>query len=308
MIDKPKYSSYWNWVDEWLETVTKEIYTGRGPMRVKNIIGPKDPVAFKESLSQVLIRREKEDVRHMMGIPDRLPDTDIYVPLTPEQKRMYNTMYDNLYAEVFGPGGKILEVDATNAVGKLVRLKQIALAPEITLPNDELGMTGCKLEHFKELFDEARDSGQKIAFFSQWGRVVRRMRVLAYSWGHHFEWFTGKDHPKEADRWKAIDAMSNNPDCTGIMSTMAAGGESVDMIEASVVIFSDFGWTKKEHDQAIDRCDRGGQKKMVSVYRVIAEDTVESWICKMQSVKGSIFENSIPVTAILEAFQNRTLR
>ena len=64
-----------------------------------------------------------------------------------------------------------------------------------------------------------------------------------------------------------------------------AGGEGLNLQEASVVLFMDPLWNNAGEQQAIDRVHRIGQKRRVDVIRYVTKGTVEELVVKLQRKK-----------------------
>ena len=67
--------------------------------------------------------------------------------------------------------------------------------------------------------------------------------------------------------------------------SLKAGGTGLNLTAADVVIHYDPWWNVAVQNQATDRAHRIGQKKAVTVYRLIAKDTIEEKILKLQESK-----------------------
>ena len=75
--------------------------------------------------------------------------------------------------------------------------------------------------------------------------------------------------------------------------SLKAGGTGLNLTSADVVIHYDPWWNLSAQNQATDRAHRIGQKNSVQVYKLIAKDTVEEKICKMQEQKRELAESVI---------------
>ena len=60
------------------------------------------------------------------------------------------------------------------------------------------------------------------------------------------------------------------------------------MQEASIVLCVELPWTPTELDQAISRAHRMGQKKRVSVYVLVNQNTIEERLCQILQDKQFI--------------------
>ena len=64
---------------------------------------------------------------------------------------------------------------------------------------------------------------------------------------------------------------------------------------ADVVIHYDPWWNVAAQNQATDRAHRIGQKKVVSVYKLVAKNSIEEKILKMQNDKQNLAESILSV-------------
>ena len=73
--------------------------------------------------------------------------------------------------------------------------------------------------------------------------------------------------------------------------SLKAGGTGLNLTAADVVIHYDPWWNLAAQDQATDRAHRIGQKRAVSVFKLIAKDTVEERIVQMQERKRDLADS-----------------
>ena len=95
--------------------------------------------------------------------------------------------------------------------------------------------------------------------------------------------------PKEK-RVELVNAF--NSDATPVfLISLKAGGTGLNLTGADVVIHYDPWWNQAVQNQATDRAHRIGQTKVVSVYKLIAKDTIEEKIVKMQESKRDLADS-----------------
>ena len=70
--------------------------------------------------------------------------------------------------------------------------------------------------------------------------------------------------------------------------SLKAGGVGLNLTGADVVIHFDPWWNLAAQNQATDRAHRIGQTKKVSVYKLIAKQTIEEKIQKLQETKKNL--------------------
>ena len=68
---------------------------------------------------------------------------------------------------------------------------------------------------------------------------------------------------------------------------MKAGGTGLNLTSADVVIHLDIWWNPQVENQATDRAHRIGQKKKVSVVKLVVQGTIEERILELQNKKSS---------------------
>ena len=73
--------------------------------------------------------------------------------------------------------------------------------------------------------------------------------------------------------------------------SLKAGGTGLNLTAANYVLLLDPWWNPAVEDQAADRAHRIGQKLPVTVYRVVAENTVEDRILDLHGDKRAVSED-----------------
>lgn len=91
-------------------------------------------------------------------------------------------------------------------------------------------------------------------------------------------------------RMPIVDKFQTDPACRLIVCNMIAAGEGLTLTAASNVAFFEFGWNPKTMSQAEDRCHRIGQKDSVTVYSLVAENTIDEEIVALIDAKRQIVE------------------
>ena len=73
------------------------------------------------------------------------------------------------------------------------------------------------------------------------------------------------------------------------LSTLALGGESINLACAQYLIFLDRSWSPKDMMQAVGRVYRPGQKGIPEIIYINAKSTVDSYVKKRLDTKGKWF-------------------
>ena len=246
--------------------------------RLQTLIGP------------FMMRRLKSEV--LKELPDKL-ESVVYTQLSPEQDRLYvaheQQLRESLTAQRKLKGReKVHNENKVEILAELTKLRQICCDPHLLYEN----YTGhaAKLDTIMELVDSARDAGEKVLVFSQFTSflavIAERLRAQGIT---HYT-ITGAT-PKKT-RIDLVNAF--NADETPVfLVSLKAGGTGLNLTGASVVIHADPWWNAAAQSQATDRAHRIGQTRVVSVYRVIAKDTIEERIVKLQQAKSNLADQVI---------------
>ncbi len=88
-------------------------------------------------------------------------------------------------------------------------------------------------------------------------------------------------------RQQAIDAFQNGEGELFLIS-LKAGGTGLNLTAADYVIHMDPWWNPAVEDQATDRAHRIGQERNVTVYRLVAKDTIEEQILALHEEKREL--------------------
>lgn len=83
----------------------------------------------------------------------------------------------------------------------------------------------------------------------------------------------------------SLEKFTNDSTVRILLCSLKCGSLGLNLTVASQVIFFDMFWNPQVHEQAIDRVYRIGQTRDVVVYELIAKDTAEEQIVKLQDKK-----------------------
>jgi SNF2 family DNA or RNA helicase len=93
-----------------------------------------------------------------------------------------------------------------------------------------------------------------------------------------------------AQRKARVDAFQAGEGEIFLIS-LKAGGSGLNLTEADYVIHMDPWWNPAVENQASDRAHRIGQKRPVTIYRLVAENTIEQKIVKLHEHKRDLADS-----------------
>ncbi len=141
----------------------------------------------------------------------------------------------------------------------------------------------------KELLEESFDSGQKVVVFTQYLGMIAILERHLTKLGIDYVTLTGSTR----ERGKVVDRFNNDDECRAFLGSLKAGGTGIDLVGGSVVIHYDRWWNAAREDQATDRLYRIGQKRVVHVFKLITEETLEERIAAIIDRKRRLMESVV---------------
>ncbi|WP_306231710.1 DEAD/DEAH box helicase [Agrococcus beijingensis] len=94
-------------------------------------------------------------------------------------------------------------------------------------------------------------------------------------------------------RQAAIDAFTNDDSVQVIVCSLLAAGVGVNLQRAADMVLAELSWTDAEQTQAIDRIHRIGQSMPVTVWRILAAQTIDTRIAELLDSKAGMVGRAI---------------
>ena len=221
-----------------------------------------------------ILRRMKKDV--LTDLPEKV-EMVMTSEMTAEQRKVYAANLSQLIGQT---GGILSGQNKMRVLAGLTRLRQICCDPRLCLENYQ-GGSG-KLEQLVEVVGEALEAGHRILLFSQFTSMLELIAQALEEEGISMFRLTG-DTDKE-ERMRLVEQF-NAGGAQVFLISLKAGGTGLNLTGADVVIHYDPWWNVSAQNQATDRAYRIGQTKGVQVIKLIASDSVEERIVKIQQQK-----------------------
>lgn len=249
--------------------------------------GTQHPAAehLRARVRPFLLKRKKIDVEK--DLPPKIEST-VHVNMTPSQQAIYLEMLADIRPRVMG---EIAEKGVSGAsisiLAALLRLRQICNHPQsIEAFKDFEDLSSGKFNAMQELIQEALDSNRKILLYSQFVAMLTIMRG----------WFDSQNIPylyldgRTKDRQDLVDQFNTDEKVRVFLISLKAGGTGLNLTGADTVVIYDPWWNPAVEDQAADRAHRIGQKKAVTVYRLVTENSIERRIMDLKAKKAKLVD------------------
>lgn len=231
---------------------------------------------LKKLISPFILRRTKNKV--LSELP---PKTEIThsIELSKEEIAFYEALRRKAISVIeageFNAGQQHLQ-----ALAEITRLRLACC--NSALVNAEIELKSSKLDAFLEIFDELRVNNHRALVFSQFIGHLAIVRRTLDEMGVSYQYLDGST--SLSDREKAVKAFQ-----TGIgdlfLISLKAGGLGLNLTSADYVIHLDPWWNPAIEDQASDRAHRIGQTRPVTIYRMVAKNTIEEKILQLHTTK-----------------------
>ena len=180
-----------------------------------------------------------------------------------------------------------IPIEQNKDAGARQRLRQVlrraCCHPRLALPDSDL--SSAKLDAFNEILDELLENRHKALVFSQFVDHLSLIRAHLDARGIRYQYLDGST--PEPQRRAAVAAFQAGEGELFLIS-LRAGGVGLHLTAADYVIHMDPWWNPAVEDQASDRAHRIGQQRPVTVYRLVAKDTIEERILALHAAKRDL--------------------
>ncbi|XP_044153225.1 DNA excision repair protein ERCC-6 isoform X2 [Bufo gargarizans] len=269
--------------------ITMGGYSNASVVQVKTAY--KCACVLRDTINPYLLRRMKADVKMSLSLPDKNEQV-LFCRLTNEQTQVYQTFIDS--KEVYG----ILNGDMQVFPG-LIALRKICNHPDLFTGGTKI------LKGTKEDLEEE----QQFGYWKRSGKmiVVESLLKIWHRQGHRVLLFTQSRQMLNileafvrrmdytylkmdgtttvASRQPLITKFNEDSLIFVFLLTTRVGGLGVNLTGANRVVIYDPDWNPSTDTQARERAWRIGQKKQVTVYRLLTAGTIEEKIYHRQIFK-----------------------
>jgi SNF2 family DNA or RNA helicase len=259
---------------------------------------------LKTLISPFILRRTKTAV-----LDELPPKTEIVkkITLSDEEMAFYEALrrqaLENLNNLDGNTGAKHLQV-----LAEITRLRQASCNP--LLIDSTIGISSSKMATFLDIVSELRENKHRALVFSQFVTHLALVRKELDKQGIKYQYLDGStpQHQREENVRKF-----QNGEGELFLISLKAGGLGLNLTAADFVIHLDPWWNPAVEDQASDRAHRIGQQRPVTIYRLVAENTIEEKIIQLHATKrdladtlleGSDMSAKLSLSELVELIKN----
>lgn len=238
---------------------------------------------LRRMIHPFILRRLKKDV--LKELPEKLEEA-IVVKMEGEQKALYEAYASRLRLSLEQKDDSEFRSSKLEVLAELTRLRQLCCDPSLLVENYH--GENAKLDACMELVHQAVEGGHKVLLFSQFTSMLDIICDRLSTDGYAYYRIDGSVSKER--RMDMVDSFDYD-EVPVFCISLKAGGTGLNLTAADIVIHYDPWWNQAAQNQATDRAHRIGQTNSVSVYELIAGDTIEEQIQNIKKDKAKLMED-----------------
>ncbi|XP_046572869.1 LOW QUALITY PROTEIN: DNA excision repair protein ERCC-6-like [Haliotis rubra] len=246
---------------------------------------------LRDTINPFLLRRMKADVKVGLDLPQKNEQV-LFCRLTDEQREVYQEYLDSRECQAI-LSGKYKIFAGLITLRKVCNHPDLSTGgPRILVGEDTHGDETLDYGYYKRsgkmivveaLLKLWQTQGHRVLLFSQSRTMLDIMEFFVQKQMYSYLRMDGTS--PIASRQQLIDQFNKDPSIYVFLLTTRVGGLGVNLTGANRVIIFDPDWNPSTDTQARERAWRIGQKKQVTIYRLLTSGTIEEKIYHRQIFK-----------------------
>eukprot|EP01117_Protostelium_nocturnum_P001278 TRINITY_DN1158_c1_g1_i1.p1 TRINITY_DN1158_c1_g1~~TRINITY_DN1158_c1_g1_i1.p1 ORF type:complete len:1186 (+),score=442.11 TRINITY_DN1158_c1_g1_i1:212-3769(+) len=287
--------------NEFVVPITIGGYVKSSPIQIQTAY--KCAVALRDLISPYLLRRLKKDV--LSQLPKKTEQV-LFCHLTTEQRDVYEQFLrsDEVFSILDGKRNSLYGIDILR---KICNHPDLLKRESIERPDDYgfFERSG-KLKVLEQLLPLWKEEKHKILLFSQTRQMMDIIETFLVS--KSFSYYRMDGNTPIKNRAHLVETFNNDPNIFIFLLSTKVGGLGLNLIGANRVIIFDPDWNPSNDSQARERAWRIGQKREVTVYRLVTSGTIEEKIYHRQIFKQYLTDRVLRDPSQKKFFKFKHLR
>ena len=240
---------------------------------------------LKRMVTPFILRRLKTEV--LKDLPEKVEESQV-VRFGDDQQKLYDAQVARMKNLLEEETEESFRRSKIQILAELTRIRQICCDPALLFENYVGG--SAKMEACIDLLRSAIEGEHRVLLFSQFTSMLDLLKARLDREGIAYYEITGATSKKERLR---LVTEFNAGDVPLFLISLRAGGTGLNLTGADIVIHYDPWWNAAAQNQATDRAHRIGQQNPVTVYKLIAKDSIEEKIQQLQEAKLNLADEII---------------
>ncbi|XWS76234.1 hypothetical protein CRYUN_Cryun01aG0158000 [Craigia yunnanensis] len=253
-------------------------YANASPLQVSTAY--RCAVVLRDLIMPYLLRRMKADVN--AHLPKKTEHV-LFCSLTAEQRSVYRAFLASSEVEEILDGSR-------NSLYGIDVMRKICNHPDLlerehSCQNPDYGNPerSGKMKVVAQVLKVWKEQGHRVLLFAQTQQMLDILENFLLTSDYDYRRMDG--HTPVKQRMALIDEFNNSDDIFIFILTTKVGGLGTNLTGADRVIIFDPDWNPSTDMQARERAWRIGQKRDVTVYRLITRGTIEEKVYHRQIYK-----------------------
>ena len=230
---------------------------------------------LKTLIAPFILRRTKQTV--LTELPEKT-EINLTFALSDKEQALYEATRLNALEQANQEDSQYITILAS-----LTKLRRACIAPQLLLANSKLPSS--KLDTAEAIIEELLENNHQALIFSQFVDVLKLLEQRLQKRGIDYCYLDGSmsanKRKQQVDKFQAGTAPL-------FLISLKAGGTGLNLTAADYVLHLDPWWNPAVEQQASDRAHRLGQTRPVTVYRLIAQNTIEEKILQLHEHKQAL--------------------
>ncbi|WP_283708876.1 DEAD/DEAH box helicase [Pseudoalteromonas prydzensis] len=230
---------------------------------------------LKTLIAPFILRRTKQTV--LTELPEKT-EINLTFALSDKEQALYEATRLNALEQASQDDSQYITILAS-----LTKLRRACIAPQLLLENSKLPSS--KLDTAEAIIEELLENNHQALIFSQFVDVLKLLEQRLQKRGINYCYLDGSmssnKRKQQVDKFQAGNAPL-------FLISLKAGGTGLNLTAADYVVHLDPWWNPAVEQQASDRAHRLGQTRPVTVYRLIAQNTIEEKILQLHEHKQAL--------------------
>ena len=245
---------------------------------------------LQRMIAPFVLRRLKKDV--LKFLPDKI-EKNMYAQMDGEQRELYQAHVQRMRMMLDKQNEAEFRRGKIQVLAELTKLRQICCNPALIF--NEYQGESAKTQMCMELIKNAIDGGHRILLFSQFTTMLDMLQDELER--EHIRFLTLTGSTSKERRAELVEEFNEGRSPVFCIS-LKAGGTGLNLTAADIVIHYDPWWNVAVENQATDRAHRIGQDNVVTVYKLIAKDSIEEGIVELQEKKRELADEILASDSI----------
>lgn len=246
--------------------------------------------SLRKKITPFLLRRTKKDV--LKELPKKSVNI-VSLTMDEETRILYDSTLAKAKMEIIKSKDKTSpsrqKFTVFNFLPVLTSLREICVDPSAFY--DGFVSMPIKLSYVLDYAKMSIKGGHKLLIFSSFTKVLDHLTKELDNNGIKSYYINGDVPAKK--RLEISSSFNKNDDVSMMLVSLKAGGTGLNLAGADIVIHLDPWWNLASEEQATDRAYRLGQKRPVTVLKLICHDSIEEKVIALQESKRELYDSII---------------